>query len=654
MAKKKDEVSGTFKARQEALPKSDDEKDSEDDGSLEDDKYLIEYIKNCKKEGEQASKDIREVQRELWLLFQNKEDWSKKKKWQSKIFIPKIFMAVIRAAALVKRAILQTSKLFSMKIKDEDISPLRAEIKQMKKKLAKEAKNTPEGAQATQERTQGRKALEGILEASEERLESKEEQRDEDDRRFKGELKKSNFSKAYGEMITSAILLGMGDLKTLWDDRKKKLTYENIDILNLYISPDYMPSEDEDPEYLIEYKEMSLAKLRKMAEAVNKAAGDDIFDMDEIEKIKAGHIKTEAAEKERQRRGLSQFGRRSKKVGILEFFGNVESKDGKTEKENQLMVLVNEKHLIRNQPNPMPNGNSPHNLTVPMVYPHRGIAGVSLVSSAVRLQYTENNVLNMVIDNLNFIVNQVRTYDPNLLKKPQDAFSVYPGKMIPVNSGPGKAIDVVETKPLGQDVWKALEVINTETQEAHAITEFITGMTGKRQKTLGEVEIKTAESHGLFDVIARELENNSVRPVLSDSWDLLVAFSKGFKGSYEFNVGGLSLLLLQKDQVDKLMQALAIALKAQPILGPVTDIDNLWQQILSLWNVTDVFKEREEEPEVGVLQPGMPQSGAPQSGQPQLQPGQPQGPAPEQVEMQAAQDARQFVAQMPPEEIMRA
>ena len=620
MAKKK--AKKLPKKDQETKPKENEEvkvEVDEGDGSLDDDKYLIKYILDCKKEAEKASKAMRDKQHELWVLYQNRENWGKKKDWQSKIFIPKIFMAITRAASLVKRAVLETSKLFTMELRDEETEPLNTKLRELKQA---EPVNT-EAVDETQKK----------LDELKDRLK-------EDERRFKKELKRSNFVSAYGEMMTSSLLLGLGDLKRLWMADGKKLRYENIDVLNLYISPDYMPYEDANPDYLIEYKEMSLAKLRKMAQAANKEV-DGVFDMAEIDKIKADCQKSDKQDEVRERRGLSQYGKVSKKVGILEFWGDVISKDGKGIKENQLMMLVNEKNLIRKQDNPFDDGRFPHDLTIPMVYPHRGISGTSLVEAEVKLQYTLNNVMNMMIDNLNFSVNKIRTYQPSMLKRPQDIFSVFPGKMIPTNSG-GEAIKEVQTSQLGSDVFKLFEILGTEMQESTAVTEFLTGMPGKKAKTLGEVEIKTAESQGLFDIIAKELELNSIKPILKGSYDFLVQFSD-FSNEYEFNVGGLSLLLIKKEQVETLMQAMVLAMKA-PQLQEITNIEELWKRLLGIWNISDVYIEPEDVAQE-VVQAGA--QAAPVA----------QRPSPQQsmaIRQKAAEDARQAVAAMPAEQIMRS
>ena len=642
MTKRKTHISSRDSDKKAVKRTTVKEPGTEGDDSLEDNVYLIKYIKDCRDEARNATKDIRTRQKELWTLYQNKEDWSKKKSWQSTIFIPKLFMAVTRASSLIKRAILQTSKLFKMELEDDVTTPINIEIRGLKRELKKLSKqnaasiNPSEGEKKEAKKEQ--ETLRNAIESLEEKLDILKEELADDEKRFKKELSKSNFATTYGEGTIVGLLLGFGCVKRLFNAGKKKLRYENVNVLNLYICPDYKPSEDENPDYLIEYKEMTLAKLRTMAKKANDASKDgDVFDMDEIEKIKPeGAVKNRDEQDERQSKGLNQYTSVSKKVGILEFWGNVISKDGKGIKENQLMMLVNESHLIRKQDNPFDDKKYPYQFIIPLVYPHRGISGTSLVGAEVRLQYTLNNILNMIIDNLNFIVNKSFVYSPTALLKPSEVMSIYPGKMIPTNTpNLENVIKEVGTRNLGADVFKTYDIVRTEMQESDAVTEYLSGMPGKT-KTLGEVEIKTAESKGFFDVIARELEINSIKPLLKGSYDLLVQFSN-FKGDYIFKVGGLSLLLLRKDQIQTILQALNVALKNQTI-GEITEIDGLWQRLLSIWNLSDVYKEREELPLDPSIVPGSPGGGE----------------TPEQMEIRAAVEAKRIVSQIPPQELMRA
>jgi len=512
---------------------------------------LIQYILRCVKEAEDASIERRSAWKELWLLYQSKQDYSKKQSWQSKCFSPKIFMQVERAAALVKRALLQTRKLFKLNM-DENPELSESEADKLREEVS------------------------------------------EVERKFKRRLAKSNLTNIYSEMAKSAFLLGLGVPKVLWDDENDTTTYENVPILNLRIAPSYKPSQKKPPKYIIEYKEMTLAELRAMVDHVNKSAGSEIFDTAEVDKIEEDFTKLEQDHQRRKSMGVGQYSHVDKRVGIWEFWGSVISKDGKDIEENRLMMLANDKYLIRNQENGYNHKKPPYILTVPLTYPHRGFAGISLVEPMAKLQYAFNNILNLFMDNLNFSVNKMFEYNPTSLQNPKAILTIWPGKTI------AKTVDTpvlqeVMTTNVAKDAVYGLDVLSREMQEGTAVTEFLMGMPGKKAKTLGEVEIKTSESQGLFDIIARDLEENSLKPLLEMSYDLMVQFSdfEDRKDKYQINVDGLSLILMQQKQIQQISQILVMALKS-PDLKPRTDIGDLWQRLLGIYNLSDVYIEPEE------------------------------------------------------------
>jgi len=640
--------------------------------SLDDAEYLKKWILDCKKEAEDATAERREQWKELWDVYKNKQkSHEDKDPWQSQACIPKLFMAVERASLLIERATLQTSKLFSIELDDEFVLPLKSEIRQARKDVVVAQREAEEAAQNTQQvirqideetaelnkkigehvskiekqpveyqqrrvaaaaelaienqKAQHRavidlqtekveKANERLqtakdkLQQLEDQLDEYEQQCQEDDARFKAHLKKSNFVSAYGEMTKPACLLGLGSLKRLIQDGRLK--YENKDVQNLFIAPEYLPFDDQPPRYMIEYKEMDLASLIKMAKKQNRELADadknakPVFDMEEINKIHDDYQDRQERKERLERLGLSEYTSVSKKVGILEFWGRVISKDGKETKENQLMMLANEKYLIRSQDNPHKSGKHPYELAIPMPYAHRGAAGISMVEAEVKLQYTLNNLLNLFVDNLTYSVNTMLEYDPQKLLEPQNMTWIFPGKLIKTKPGiAGPVVNQVKTQPMGADAFRVFEIVTKELQEGSAITEFLTAMPGKQSKTLGEIEIKTAESHGYFDVIARRLEINSIAKLLYNSYEMLQQY-KGdqFKNleRYQFNVGGLSLLLLEKQMVEYLIQALGLALK-HPQISQWTDVKDLWQRLLSIWNLDEAH--REEAPEQQMMLP---------------------------------------------------
>jgi hypothetical protein len=86
-------------------------------------------------------------------------------------------------------------------------------------------------------------------------------------------------------------------------------------------------------------------------------------------------------------------------------------------------------------------------------------------------------------------------------------------------------------------------------------------------------------------------------------------------------------LILQKEQKQQVAEILMMALQSQE-LHQKTDIDDLWRKLLSIYNLSDVYVEQEE--------------GHPDARQIAL------------AQERGMADARQAVAEMSPEDIMRA
>lgn len=542
------------------------------------------YIQQCKNEADEAAKDRRKAWKELWNLFQGKQDYKGKMDWQAKAFVPKLWNKIEKASAEVKRALLQIDKLFKFVLDDE---------------VDDDAK---EGA---------KNDMPDI------------------EKKFKRKIDKSNLANIYSEMCKAAFLLGLGVPKVLWDYEKKNVTYENVNIQNLSISPDFKPFQDDRPKYVIEEQEMDLAALKRKAQKVNKEAEADVYDMTAIDTIEEDFKDIEKKARERQQTGQGQFTPVSKKVLLWQFWGDIVPKEGDDIKENQLIVVANKKHIIREQDNPFKHQRPPYIFSFPLVYPHRGIAGISLVEPTANLLYIYNNVLNLFVDNLNFTVNKMYQYDPNILMNPQNVLTVYPGKTIPVNSLSQDAIKEIITTPAFREAIMALETLGREIDEGTMVTEFLTAMPSKKTKTLGEIQIKTAESKGMFDTIARDLERNSIKLLLEMSYSVCVQFGglSEIEGKYIFKVGGLSLLLMQKEQVEQISQTLMMALK-YPQLEKITDINDLWKKHLGIFNLSDVYIEEEKE----------------QSVSPETMQG---------IEAKAIKDAKAAVSQLGPEEALR-
>lgn len=528
-------------------------KGSKTPDEFRDPQYLVDYVVEAKKVDKKASTERRTKWEELWLLYQNKQDYTGKKSWQSKIFSPKVFMHTIRAAALVERAALQTSTLFKVCVDEEKYK--------------------------------------------EDEHEAMKEKATEVEKKLKNHLEKTNFAECLGENSISAFLLGMGAVKRRWDDHEPKCTYDNVDVMNLFISPDYKPFIQPQPKHIIEYGVMDLADLLDVVEKDKAKKEPYNWIVDAVDTLEASYAqKQEIRTKERTRKGLSDYSPQDTQVEKLEFWGDIISKDGKEILRNQYLVVANESELIRHHENPFDDGLPPYRLSIPIVYPHRGIAGTSLVEGAVPLQYTLNNILNLYMDNLNFTVNKMFEMNKGGLVDPQKARRIYPGKVFLTQTSDKQVVREISTTAIGQEVVNAIRVVDSELRQATAITEYVEALPSKHKQTLGEIEKKTAESHGFFDVIARRLERNLIAKLVEDSYNLIIQFSdilKDLKGEYLFKVGGLTLLLQQEKLKSAIAEVMGAALKNN-VLGGMTDIPLLYRKWLAQASLQDVYKEPEE------------------------------------------------------------
>lgn len=537
------------------------------------DEYYVAYVDKCWQEGQDAARPRRKVWEELWQLYQNKQDWSNKQGWQSKAFIPKTFMQVEKASGEVKRAVIQTRKLFKLELDDYEERQALAGLEEQLR-LQEDADQMGE--------------LKIAIEKVKTNIDLRKNRMMIAEKGFKRSLRRTNLTNIYSEMVKVAFLLGLGVPKVLWDKENKRTKYENIDIMNLSICPDYMPFQDERPKYIVERQVMDLAVFLRRVKDEPKT-----WKNGEVKKIEENAPVVDEKMKEQQRKGLGQYTPVSKKVELMQFWGDVVSEDGKDIEENLLIVIANKKYLVRKQANPFRHKKPPYVLTMPLVYPHRGTDGTSLIAPQVKLQYLLNNIMNLYVDNLNFSINKVYEANPNDFLNPQALTAIYPGKVLKKNMT-GQSLFEVKTSSVGKDPLLAIEMIDRFQQEASSVTEFVSGMPGKKSKTLGEVQLKMAKSGGFFDNIARDLEENSLRPLLEMSYDLYVQFSDYDKraDNYIFTVGGLSLMIMQNELVERVGQVLAMALQS-PVLDKMTDTADLWKKFLSIYNLSDVYVEPE-------------------------------------------------------------
>lgn len=552
--------------------------------TTEDKAWIVTYVTQQRTRAEDATRSFREQWKELWQAYQSKQDYSTKSSWQSKCFIPKVWMKIERAAGEIKRAMLQTKKLFKFELID---SQEKGAIAELRTAILEE--RDPD--------TMGQ--IQNEIHKLERRVKGREEIKSIHESRFKTAVAETNLVAVYSEMVKAAFLVSLGIPKVGWDAEKGRATFKHVNALNFRIDPDYEASSDKPPKFVIEDYEQSLLDLKREAKAINEAIKEadpkayKPYDIRAINKIQDGSADLEKRDQEREQKGLDVVESEKGTLQMWQFWGDIPNQEGdKWLGQNVMVIIANGNTCVRVSDNPFDHGKAPYQLTIPITYPHRGCAGNSLAGPVVKINYTYNNLWNAFIDNLNFTVNEMFQGNPNHLLNPRDR-AVYPGKFWEHNLGPSQtAIAEVPTTPVHSDLLHALELIRQDLEEAMSVTRTMEGSSTARKEPLGTTEIKKNQAQGFFDVIAWDLENSSLQPLLEMTYDLYVQFANypPREDNFRLRVGGISLMIQVHEMIDRIMQTLGVVGRSPP-LAERTDVNWLWQRLLDLQSLSDAYVE---------------------------------------------------------------
>ena len=537
------------------------------------DEVIVDYVNTCKKEAESARKGIQQGWDELWQLYQNRQDFSKKADWQSKCSIPKLATAIEKASAIVKKGLVGSPSYFTV-----------------------ESLLYPEKILLTKD----------LIDLY---------------------LKKANFIPKFVEATTIGLILGIASQKFWWEEALK---IKNVDPYNLFLDPEAKSFDFSDSRYVIERVEEDLGVLKNR---IKDPELKKYWNVETIDKIDQDYRRMDLEAKERLRRGMSSpsGNKYHKKVELLEFWGNLVDEDGNIVEEKQLVVIANGKYVARHQDNPFWHKNPPYVLNLPKPYPFR-LIGKSMIGNSARMQYTLNNIINLQVDNLNYAINKLFRADLPTIGNIETLMNIYPGKVINAPSGAFEALRVGDI-PMGS--FAELNFFDREIQNSTAVTEFLMGLpTAKGRPTKGEVVAKTAEGHSHFDSIAYDIEKQTMGKIIEMVHALIIQFAfiepvdpalaklcekhgnmitalsekerrDLATGDFTFKGSGISLMLAQDEKLQKLFMLLRFT--EDPKIAQKYDRLKIIDKIIELLGVGNVEDFKVTAPPM----PEMPPAGLP-------------------------------------------
>ncbi len=520
-------------------------------------------------------------------LFNNKQDYSKKEDWQSKLFFPKTQMSIERAVSLIVRGVMDQSKLFTFD--------------------TAYGVKTPSGEEAAKKH---------------------EEKRKEAEEEYKSGIDDSNLSTVTNIVTKEAFTYGRGVYKCLIAS-EDKFSFQAISPYNIYADPDATP--ELPVAWVMERKELTTAKLRALSSTTNDKAASEVWKTKNIEKMISGGSSGSTSDEEDvldEQKDMPDDSTEEQKYEILEYYGDINDAEGYVAYTNQLIMIEKSSGMIlRMQDNPLPMKVHPYVFVMPMLYPHRGTIGISLIKGMAGIQRTYNNLWNLIMDNMAHVVNKTFVIDKNAIENPRTLSQFYPGKQIYTKPNyQGQAVREVPTQPIGSDVFNAASVLDREIQGATGVNEFVNPVHGK-EKTATEAKLKTAESHGFFEYMARSMERSALEPLLQKALAYYEVVSQGtsphnYKKTWRVRVSGISLLLDRQAQIENLEKVIALT-QSDPRAAEIIDYPATVESWLSLQNMENLYKEPPPQQELEQQQAIQAAQQQPQ-GVPQGQQGPPQ------------------------------
>lgn len=499
--------------------------------------HVVEVIKAQKAEAEEHTRELRTRSGMWWELWENRVDLQAKEDWQAQVWVPKPYTTVEQATGLVQRAVVDSPDFFGMQGTDRRDQALAAQVWMP------------------------------ILRVL---------------------LDKAGFAWKYLDAVKCGFITGTaGYLKFRWPTTgvrrlqgasydpatgqtkpvygqvlRSSLAIDWVDPRKIYRDPDSKPREQFSGTYLYHTEWKNRADLRAMQQAG--------WNQDAIEKV-LGAGKGQGTSPTRTQsddqlydEDQGKWKRSPYRHAYLvdEGWHDLPNEHGDIVFPDALTVHAGGELLYGPVENPLwavdlQSGRRkwPFLAGVPLGHPKR-FEGRGLIEQIQDLAWVYSNLFMLFLDGMNWVVNPPTEADTAALVDPDD-LAHYPGKLW-LRRGKDQALNMAQVGRLDVGaILTALSYIEQVTQNSSFVTDFAIGLPGSRSDiTLGEVQVKTAQSLSIFEAIGRNLEALG-RACIELGYDLSVQFlSDSSDPSILRILGDANAAWLAQAPLDQRMEAL--------------------------------------------------------------------------------------------------
>lgn len=411
--------------------------------------HFVNFCEDCISESDDATKEIRKTWDECWKAREQDIDFSEKEEWQSKIVTNKPFVIAQQAKGIIRKALTDKPDYFDVaNVSEEDVP----ESEFWKKALA-----------------------------------------------FWGSEQKADIPKVFARSAEMSFVVGQSmEMIPQWDSDGLKIA--TIEPWKIKRDPDAEPENPWSGNYWIHEEWIDKWVLLQQQKEGIYSNVDKVEDDTDSEK----------GEQEKRKNMIWSRSKYRKSVSVKEFWGTVISPKGEMLLPSATYTIAGRTIIKPPMPSPYISMKWPGVSFSPIPHPLR-FNGDGLIKGVRVLWLVLNNLLNLHMDNLNWVINKPKVLDLDKLQDPTDT-GIFPGKILLARNTAGQyVLAEVETNAETSNILAEYNHIDTQIQNGSFVNDFVQGLPGNRSDiTLGEVELKTSQSMGIFDSIAKDVEGGMV------------------------------------------------------------------------------------------------------------------------------------------------
>lgn len=459
------------------------------------DQDIVRAVSEYVEEATAAKKTRMDLNQQNFEAYHLKQDYSHKRKGQSKEFMAKQSMAVEQISSFMEQGLIDVGQFFKVDPRPGNENPILSvdEISRLTKSQVDKSKFHSYVADSIKL---------GLL----------------------GSLM---IAKVHGEFVSVPEYFVDSeedpDEVESPEEPKKRITRKDKQHwqlkMDLIRQEDYFPDPTGQKLYEIQRSEMDLYRVVKMAEM-----NPHIYDLEAVRGLQSF---VEGIDRQKQAQETNQdnthaVDHRRRTVTLHEFYGNILDSEGRIVHENCVCTVANDQFLIRKPTrNPFWHGKSPF-VVAPLVRVPGSVWHKALMDAPTGHNRALNEIYNLLVDAGMMSVHGIKQLREHWMDNPaqaNDGFTAGDTVLANTSCPPGqKVLERVDSGTLSSEALSVMQVMEKEFQQSALVNDLRLGTLPDRSVKATEIVASSQSISGVFSGIARIVEADFIEPILDLSW----------------------------------------------------------------------------------------------------------------------------------------